>query len=480
MVHICTIPTGTGETHVKRTCGVVTWLCTLIDSVLRFVRCVSRLTPVFLIRMNCPGPRGALARSTKARATPPAARLTAPPSPMTIHKLWFHGRHAQTACQNGDSIKGESERGRPGHCCAPMCTPCGDPISRSTLTRVSKRAVMAAINTTATLSSGALMPMVGFGCAGQLGRTTLGHALAAGYMLFDTAQATEWYAEPELGAAIRASNVSRESLFLTSKLHPRDLGEQSTLKAFPRSLASLGTSYLDAFLLHYPRCFGNLCGPMPAEGTWRDSWRALESLYERGEVRAIGVSNFGADELKELIGLARVKPHIVQSWMDPLHQERPVREVCRQHGILFQAYSTLGTQWAGQGVKFNPVLRHPVLARIAAEVGRSAAQVALRWAVQHGVAVIPRSSKPSHMAASLALFDFGLTDEHMRDIDNLDGADPASIHLPPPPPRSCEDENEACGSWADSGECENNPGYMHDACAASCNMCEEKKKKLEL
>jgi hypothetical protein len=106
--------------------------------------------------------------------------------------------------------------------------------------------------------------------------------------------------------------------------------------------------------------------------------------------------------------------------------------------------------------------------------------VALRWAVQHGVAVIPRSSKPSHMAASLALFDFGLTDEHMRDIDNLDGADPASIHLPPPPPRSCEDENEACGSWADSGECENNPGYMHDACAASCNMCEEKKKKLEL
>ena len=339
---------------------------------------------------------------------------------------------------------------------------------------------MAALNTTATLSSGALMPMVGFGCAGQLGRTTLGHALAAGYMLFDTAQATEWYAEPELGAAIRASNVSRESLFLTSKLHPRDLGEQSTLKAFPRSLASLGTSYLDAFLLHYPRCFGNLCGPTPAEGTWRDSWRALESLYERGEVRAIGVSNFGADELKELIGLARVKPHIVQSWMDPLHQERPVREVCRQHGILFQAYSTLGTQWAGQGVKFNPVLRHPVLARIAAEVGRSAAQVALRWAVQHGVAVIPRSSKPSHMAASLALFDFGLTDEHMRDIDNLDGADPASIHLPPPPPRSCEDENEACGSWADSGECENNPGYMHDACAASCNMCEEKKKKLEL
>ena len=139
------------------------------------------------------------------------------------------------------------------------------------------------------------MPMVGFGCAGQLGRTALGHALAAGYMLFDTAQATEWYAEPELGAAIRASNVSRESLFLTSKLHPRDLGEQSTLKAFPRSLASLGTSYLDAFLLHYPRCFGDLCGPTPAEGTWRDSWRALESLYERGEVRAIGVSNFGAD-----------------------------------------------------------------------------------------------------------------------------------------------------------------------------------------
>jgi len=332
----------------------------------------------------------------------------------------------------------------------------------------------AAVAATANLSNGVAIPMVGFGCAGRLQRHTLGQAIDAGFKLFDTAQAAEWYDEAELGEAIAASNVSRSTLFLTSKLHPRDLGEAATLAAFPRSTNRLRTSQLDAFLLHYPRCFGNLCAS--AAGTWQDSWRALETLYDRGSVRSIGVSNFGTAELTELLQMARVRPHVVQSWMDPLHQERPLRRLCRQHGVLFQAYSTLGTQWAGRGVRFNPVLRHPVIGRVASEVGRSAAQVALRWALQHGVAVIPRSSKPPHMSASLQLFDFALTDEQMRAIDDLDGTDPASMHLPPPPPRACEDENDSCGTWADSGECDNNPGYMHQACAASCNTCEARRK----
>jgi len=304
-------------------------------------------------------------------------------------------------------------------------------------------------------------------------------AIEAGYRLFDTAQAKEWYLEAELGEALEMSGANRSSLFITTKLHPRDLGETSTLAAFPRSLSNLRTTYLDAFLLHYPRCFGSLCGPAPAEGTWKDSWRALEALYERGEVRAIGVSNFGTPELKELIeSVARIRPHVVQSWMDPLHQERPLREFCRAHGILFQAYSTLGTQWAGRGVKVNPVLRHPVIGGIASKVLRSAAQVTLRWALQHGVAIIPRSSKPAHMAASLRLFDFELSPAQMNAIDALDGVDPLSVHLPPPPPRMCNDENESCGSWADSGECDNNPGYMHQACAASCDTCDERKTEL--
>jgi len=328
--------------------------------------------------------------------------------------------------------------------------------------------------TSALLSNGVRMPLVGYGCAGRIGRKPLGEALELGYALFDTSQASEWYLEEELGVALAMSSVNRSAVFLTSKLHPRDLGEQSTLRAFPASLRNLQSSTIDAFLLHYPRCFGDLCGGREPEGTWRESWRALESLYEQGQVRALGVSNFSPDELQQLLGFARTPPHIVQSWMDPLHQERPLREVCRAHGILFQAYSTLGTQWAGRGVRVNPVLRHPVLGAVAAEVGRSTAQVALRWALQHGVAVIPRSTKRRHMAEGLDLFAFDLSAAQMASIDSLDGTDPSAVHAPPPPPRSCTDDSDACGAWADAGECDANPGYMHKACAASCDTCPAK------
>lgn len=324
----------------------------------------------------------------------------------------------------------------------------------------------------ATLSNGIKMPLVGYGCAGRLGRAPLLQAIQAGYRLFDTSQATEWYLEEELGAALNMSGIDRKEFFLTTKLHPRDLGEARTLEVFPNSLKHLGTSYIDAFLLHYPKCFGTLCGGTTPQGTWRDSWRALEALYDKGQVRAIGVSNFDPNELSELIKVARIGPHLVQSWMDPLQQARALRKVCEQHGVLFQAYSTLGTQWAGQGVKINPVLRHPLLGQIGkAHEQRHPAQVALRWALQHGVAVIPRSSKRKNMVANLALFDFALGDGEMAQVDALDGTDPRAIHAPPPPPRTCQDESEACGSWADSGECDNNPGYMHKSCAASCDTC---------
>ena len=128
---------------------------------------------------------------------------------------------------------------------------------------------------TTTLSNGVVMPLIGFGCAGKLNHVPIAHAIRAGYRLFDTSQATEWYLEESLGEALRHSGVPlpREEVFLTTKLHPRDLGEQSTLDAFPNSLKNLHTAYIDAFLLHYPRCFGTLCPPnggQPA-GTWRDS-----------------------------------------------------------------------------------------------------------------------------------------------------------------------------------------------------------------
>uniref|UniRef100_A0A7S4B0V3 ShKT domain-containing protein n=2 Tax=Chrysotila carterae TaxID=13221 RepID=A0A7S4B0V3_CHRCT len=317
------------------------------------------------------------------------------------------------------------------------------------------------------------MPAIGFGCAGHVRAAALVDGINAGYRLFDTAQATEWYLEEELGAAIATSGVARSSLFITSKLHPRDLGEQSTLAAFPNSLRRLRTDYLDAFMLHYPRCFSALCETEP-EGGWRESWRALETLYDRGLVRAIGVCNFSPAELNELIGFARIKPHLVQSWMDPLHQERPLRKMCAQHGVRFQAYSSLGTQ---HRTRINPVLHHPVLARISHELGRSVAQIVLRWALQHNVSVIPRSTKRKHIESNLQLDGFELSAEQMRAIDALDGSDPNGA-VPSPPPKACADETDACESWAATGECENNPGYMHMACAGSCGTCEKKKNEL--
>ena len=149
-------------------------------------------------------------------------------------------------------------------------------------------------NLTSTLSNGVVMPLVGFGCAGYVRSPALQDAIDVGYTLFDTAQAQEWYLEEELGNAIGASKIERGQLFLTSKLHPRDLGAARTLEAFPYSLKRLRTTYLDAFLLHYPRCFGDLCPkdadgrPTEPEGTWRDAWGALEKLYSEGKIRAIG------------------------------------------------------------------------------------------------------------------------------------------------------------------------------------------------
>ena len=139
--------------------------------------------------------------------------------------------------------------------------------------------------------------------------------------------------------------------------------------------------------------------------------------------------------------------------------------------MRFQAYSTLGTQ---HHTPFNPVLKHPTLAAIGETLGKSTAQVALRWALQHDAAVIPRSRNPSRMRANLQLDDWQLSSEQMAAIDALDGTDPASIRLPPPPPLACADDNPGCPRWAEDGECAKNPGFMHSACAGSCNTCDQR------
>ncbi len=175
-----------------------------------------------------------------------------------------------------------------------------------------------------TLRGGGRMPRVGFGTAG-LGdgtATAVRAALAAGYTLLDSAQAREWYREDLVGQALRDAPVPRHALFITSKIHPRHLGFDASAARLASSLAELQTDYLDLLLLHYPECWGDLCGGVAPAGTWRESWRALEAMHAAGSVRALGVSNFDAAQLRQLLAWARVPPAVVQAHSDPFAQAR--------------------------------------------------------------------------------------------------------------------------------------------------------------
>jgi len=279
-----------------------------------------------------------------------------------------------------------------------------------------------------TLSNGLRFPMVGFGTAGKLNSEPISAAIVAGYELLDSAQAREWYDERACGKAIRESSRKREDLFITTKLHPRDHGTRSVERKIKDSLSNLQTDYIDGFLLHYPRCWGSLCEREP-EGTWKDSWRVLEDYYNRGILKSIGVSNFRLADMKELLQFAKVEPHFIQIWQDPFHQDRELLQYCKENDIQYQAYSSLGTQWHHMN-GHNPVFGNKVLKAIAQETGKSVPQVVLKWQLQEGVAVIPRSSKPSRIQENREL-DFTLNDEQMERIRKLDGTADKQEKRPP-------------------------------------------------
>ena len=282
------------------------------------------------------------------------------------------------------------------------------------------------------LRNGVEMPAVGLGTAGQVGSATIVAALEAGYTLIDTAMAKEWYDEGAAASALStASGVARGDIFITTKLHAKHHGYTQALKRVRASALMFG-GYVDLVLLHHPVCWLPMCDPKKAVGTWRDSWRALENALSTTPplVRAIGVSNFDRPTLLELLDSVASStatwPMVVQNWMDPLHQDRAVRELCAARGIAFTAYSTLGTQHIMRGAATNPVLTSPVLTSIGAAHGVSAAATALRWALQRGCAIIPRSTHPVHLAANRDL-DFTLTSAELDLIDSLDGTDPDSF-----------------------------------------------------
>jgi len=201
-----------------------------------------------------------------------------------------------------------------------------------------------------------------------------------------------------------------------------DHGYRSVIQNLESSLNNFQTDYIDLYLIHFPRCWDALCGNRQPEGTWQDSWRAFEDSYKAGKVKAIGISNFELEELQELVDLAKVKPAVLQSWFDPFHQARNLVNFCKKNDIHFQAYSSLGTQWQARGWSRNPVFGDTTLQQIANTHNKTVAQVVIRWVLQQGISVIPRSNSRDHIFANLNVFDFSLSEEDMTKIDQLDGS----------------------------------------------------------
>ncbi len=268
--------------------------------------------------------------------------------------------------------------------------------------------------TTATLplNSGAEIPQVGLGVwqapAGAPARQAVLAALRVGYRHVDTARI--YGNEADVGAAVRESQVPRQQLFVTTKLWNDDQGYDRALRAFDASLQRLGLEYVDLYLLHWP-----------VAGKRLDSWRALERLYEEKRARSIGVSNFLVPHLEELLGAAKHLPAVDQIELSPFLQRRETTALCRQHGIVVEAYSPL---------THGRRLDHPALREVAGRVGRTVAQVLLRWSVQHGNVVLPKSTRPARIAENAQIFDFALDERAMAELDALEeelvtGWDPA-------------------------------------------------------
>ena len=255
-----------------------------------------------------------------------------------------------------------------------------------------------------TLSNGVRMPQLGYGVyqvTPQECERCVADALAVGYRSIDTAQA--YYNEEQVGRAIGVSGVPREDVFLTTKVWLDRYGEGPTRASVEESLRKLQTDYLDLVLLHQP--FGD------AYGAWRD----LEALYEEGVVRAIGVSNFYPDRLVEFCNFNRIRPMVNQVETYVLNQQVEAMKWMAKYGVQAEAWAPLGE---GRGGLFE----NPTLTAIGEAHGKTAAQVMLRWNLQRGVIVIPKSTHVERMRENLDVFDFELTAEEMARVDALDTA----------------------------------------------------------
>lgn len=256
-----------------------------------------------------------------------------------------------------------------------------------------------------TLSNGVKMPILGYGVyqvtKDECERCVL-DALKVGYRSIDTAQS--YFNEEEVGSAIKKSGVPREEIFLTTKVWLEHYGYEQTKASVLESMRKLQTDYLDLVLLHQP--FADAYG----------AWRALEELYEDGKLRAIGISNYYADRMVEFTNFNRIKPMVNQVETHIFNQQKSLQEWANKYNITLEAWAPFGE---GRGGTFD----NPTIATIGKKYGKTTAQVMLRWLIQRGVVVIPKSTHIERMEENFNVFDFTLSNEDMETIAQLDKAE---------------------------------------------------------
>jgi diketogulonate reductase-like aldo/keto reductase len=267
------------------------------------------------------------------------------------------------------------------------------------------------------LNNGVKMPQMGLGVweaeSGDEVENAITTALTSGYRMIDTAKA--YGNEASVGKAVQkaiSGGIMREDIFVTTKLWNADHKKGEAMRAFDESLEQLGLEYVDLYLIHWP---------LPMHGKFQEVWRDLEKMYADKRVRAIGVSNFKPAHLEELLHTANTVPAVNQIELHPHFQQRETREFCKKYGIEVEAYSPLK--------RGGNVLDEPTITSLAEAHGKTPAQVVLRWHVQEGLIVIPKSVTPERIAGNVNIFDFVLDDDEMEQMRALDRND---RHLPDP------------------------------------------------
>jgi diketogulonate reductase-like aldo/keto reductase len=278
-----------------------------------------------------------------------------------------------------------------------------------------------------TLNNGVEMPALGLGVfqtPPEETRDAVRAALDSGYRHIDTAAA--YGNERQVGEAVHGSKLDHSVVFLETKIWISDYGHDETLHGFEKSAGKLGVEQIDLLILHQalPSAFDRTL----------EAYRALETLLAEGMVRAIGVSNFMVEHLTTLLDHATVVPAVNQIELHPYFQQRDVQDFGAEHGILTQAWSPIGGITFYRDGSHGSTLEDPVIGDIASAHGKTPAQVMLRWGLQHGRSVIPKSTQPSRIAENIDVFDFELSAEEIAGIDGLDtgrrgGPEPDAITL---------------------------------------------------